>query len=311
MNQKKTNYLNNKDLLSEIHKSKLSYCEFSEPNCEDFDNIVDLPRPASKGKKVKVPHPHSEEYAAATEVRRIACLADETIEGAKVRRAARLTLKAYNQALIEALLDEKPKKNDFLVSADSIELEDLVIRFHTYEHIPIVLDKKENPSTDPEYHANVNFTPFLHYKYVIEDGEVVALREVGRSHCKDEEFNADHGNISSKLARMFVLLTDKYAQKHNWRGYTYVDDMKGNALLQLSDVGLHFNEARSENPFAYLTTTLKNAFLRVLQKEKRQQDIRDDLIEESGQTPSNTRQTNREEQIRLDRKRLMDGMDEV
>ena len=38
-------------------------------------------------------------------------------------------------------------------------------------------------------------------------------------------------------------------------------------------------------------------------------DIRDDLIEGSGQTPSNTRQTNREEQIRLERKRLMDGLD--
>ena len=35
-----TNYLNNRDLLIEIHKSKNSYSEFDDPKYADFDEII-------------------------------------------------------------------------------------------------------------------------------------------------------------------------------------------------------------------------------------------------------------------------------
>ena len=34
---KRTNYLNNKDILSEIHKSKTTYCSFSDQKYHQFD----------------------------------------------------------------------------------------------------------------------------------------------------------------------------------------------------------------------------------------------------------------------------------
>jgi hypothetical protein len=66
--------------------------------------------------------------------------------------------------------------------------------------------------------------------------------------------------------------------------------MRSQALLQLSLVGLQFNEARSDNPFAYYTVTVSNAFTRVLNLEKRNQNIRDDMLVMAGVTPSITRQ---------------------
>ena len=96
--------------------------------------------------------------------------------------------------------------------------------------------------------------------------------------------------MTEKLALMFMKLCERYATKGNWRGYTYNDEMRGQALLQLSTVGLQFNEAKSQNPFAYYTAIVNNAFTRVLNIEKRNQVIRDDILEQNDLTPSFTRQ---------------------
>ncbi len=93
---------------------------------------------------------------------------------------------------------------------------------------------------------------------------------------------------------MFIKLSERYAQRSNWRGYTYIEEMRGQAVLQLSQIGLQFDESKSENPFAYYTAAVTNSFTRVLNLEKKNQNIRDDLLEIAGLTPSLTRQTQAE-----------------
>ena len=94
------------------------------------------------------------------------------------------------------------------------------------------------------------------------------------------------------------LMVNRYSQRANWRGYTYLDEMKGQALLQLSHMGLQFNEAKSDNPFSYYTASVSNSFTRVLNTEKENQDLRDDLLVQAGQSPSFTRQLKIEDEIR-------------
>ncbi len=76
----------------------------------------------------------------------------------------------------------------------------------------------------------------------------------------------------------------------NWRGYTYNEEMRGQALLQLSQIGLQFDESKSQNPFAYYTAAITNSFTRILNLEKKNQNIRDDILEINGLNPSWTRQ---------------------
>ena len=87
-----------------------------------------------------------------------------------------------------------------------------------------------------------------------------------------------------------VKLCERYATKGNWRYYTYNDEMRGATILQLSMVGLQFDESKSNNPFGYYSRICLNSFRRVLNLEKRNQDIRDDLLEQNGLTPSFSRQ---------------------
>ena len=98
--------------------------------------------------------------------------------------------------------------------------------------------------------------------------------------------------MTPKLAHMFIKLCERYATRSNWRGYTYNEEMRGTALLQLSQIGLQFNEDKSQNPFAYYTAEITNSFTRVINIEKKSQNISDDILEQNGLNPSWTRQFN-------------------
>jgi len=93
---------------------------------------------------------------------------------------------------------------------------------------------------------------------------------------------------------MYMKLCERYGTRSNWRGYTYNDEMRSQALLQLAQIGLQFDESKSENPFAYYTAAITNSFTRVLNLEKKNQSIRDDILESAGLNPSYTRQTENE-----------------
>ncbi len=259
-NLKKVKYLNNKDLLSEIHKSKCSFSSFTKKEYSQHDIIL------SDLDKINI----------------------RTIAEAKRNRAKRLGLELFLKARLEG--DKKTKLADCIPNYKNIPKTDLVFRIMTFEHIPLAPGRKKTTKTTADSHDKVNFPPFQHWKFD-ENDELIC---VGKSHWKGPldkgKFSKEHGRITEELGKMFLKLSERYAQRSNWRGYTYIDEMKGQAILQLSQIGLQFDESKSENPFAYYTAAVTNSFTRVLNIEKKNQNIRDDMLEEAGLTPSITRQ---------------------
>jgi hypothetical protein len=55
-------------------------------------------------------------------------------------------------------------------------------------------------------------------------------------------------------------------------------------------VCLYYDESKGNNPFSYYTTILSNSFTGVLNQEKKNQRIRDGLLEQAGSMPSYSRQ---------------------
>jgi hypothetical protein len=264
----KINYLNNKDILKEIHLSKISYCSFDRPEHANYDIIL----------------PGLDQ------------LNDDAISQARQNRADRLSKESASSA------------EPCSIDAMEIPVTDLVFRVTTWDHIPQLPPKNpiEAPDDDEvpltEYddapeplkaatkYVKVNFPPFFHYK-LDESGMPYV---VGKSHWQGAldsgEFSRDHGKYTDKLALMFMKLCERYATRSNWRNYTYNDEMRSQALLQLSYIGLRFDESKSQNPFAYYTAAITNSFTRVLNIEKRNQNIRDDILEMNNFNPSYTRQ---------------------
>ena len=269
----KINYLNNRDILKEIHLSKNTYCVYRDAQRDHQYDII-LPS--------------------------LARINLRTIAEARRNRADRLARETGQE------VNEKKIPNT-----------DLVFRVMTWEHIPLaprkptkakakkrrledILDLDEVVEEADEIlaevieqdptHMRVNFPPFFHYR--INEHRVPYI--VGKSHWQGDldagMFCKDHGSMTRRLAMMFMKLCERYATRSNWRGYTYNEEMRGQALLQLSQIGLQFDESKSANPFAYYTAAITNSFTRVLNIEKKMQNIRDDILEINGLNPSWTRQ---------------------
>ena len=257
------NYLNNKDILKEIHKSKNSYCSFTK---DDFDkyNII-LP----SLDRINI----------------------RTVAQAKRNKASKMQKEAYETAKLK---NKKVKQAEFQVNWRKIIKTDLIFRIMTYDHIPLEPGRKRKPKTEADHRVKVNFPPFQHYKF----DALNKLKCIGKSHWVGSMSNGkfyaplEHftGKMTTELARMFLKLCKRYATRANWRGYTSNDEMQSQALLQLSQIGLQFDESKSDNPFAYYTAAITNSFTRILNIEKKNQNIRDDLLELAQMKPSSTRQ---------------------
>ncbi len=238
-------FVKNKDLLKEIHNSKMSYCYYLDDKYRDYHHIVN------------------------------------SVE--------EITPELINQIVYDNANPSR-KKN-----IKDILPEDVVIRVMTNEHIPIKgKDVKSKKNSPPQ--VKHLFPAFKHY--ILVDGKLV---EVLRSHWSNGFENGQfslNGAMSRTLAKMFIMMVERYAMKGNWRGYSYIEEMKGNALVQLSQVGLQFDESKSDNPFAYLTQTMKMCFTRILNLEKKERDIRDDLLEWHRCPPSSTRQVENDLKLR-------------
>jgi hypothetical protein len=260
---KKVNYLNNKDLLLEIHRSKNTYCSYSKQEYHQYDIIL----PGLD--KINI----------------------RTIAEAKRAQAKRLS-----QLALEAAKADNPKAKlaDVEIDYKKIEKTDLIFRIMTYDHIPDAPGRKRTPKSAADHKEKVNFPAFQHWKFDETDQLVCVGKSHWRGGVKSGKFSKEHGQITNTLARMYIKLCERYATRGNVRGYTYNEEMKGQAILQLTQIGLQFDESKSDNPFAYFTAAVTNSFVRVINIEKKMQNIRDDILEMNGMSPSYTRTINAE-----------------
>ena len=122
---KKINYLNNKDLLDEIHKSKNSYCSYIKDEYNRYDVII------SSLEKINV----------------------RTIAEAKRVRAKRLAVEEFEK---RKLTNPKVKMSECEVDYKKIQKHELVFRVMTYDHIPSEPGRKKNPKNPADSKIKVN-----------------------------------------------------------------------------------------------------------------------------------------------------------
>jgi len=88
--------------------------------------------------------------------------------------------------------------------------------------------------------------------------------------------------IPNYLGDCFLKIATHLSFKPNFVNYMFKDDMISDGIENCVQYILNFDPEKSSNPFAYFTQVIHYAFLRRIQKEKRQLEIKGKILERSG-----------------------------
>lgn len=181
-------YIRNKDLLAEIHKSKLSYCYYEDDDFAQQDIIV-------------------KSYEELEH--------EDVIKNGKINRAKRLTERGKQELKDQG---KHSQAKSYVVSPDTIADHEVVIRIMTSKHIPLDPHRKRRGTGENAAHKRTNFLPFIHVKFI--DGKYVeGLRSHWKGGFDEGEFDMEHGQLTDNLCKMFQLLITRYSRRPNWRNY--------------------------------------------------------------------------------------------
>lgn len=96
------------------------------------------------------------------------------------------------------------------------------------------------------------------------------------------------GKLTNKMAKYLMLVAERYSYHPWFAGYSFREDMVCTAVVNLCANWYKFNPDKSDtpNPFSYYTTACYRSFLSYLDAERKERDIRDELLIEAGANPS-------------------------
>ena len=87
--------------------------------------------------------------------------------------------------------------------------------------------------------------------------------------------------ITNYLGECFLKIATHLSYKPNFVNYMFRDDMISDGIENCVQYIHNFDPEKSQNPFAYFTQIIHYAFLRRIQKEKRQLEIKNKILERS------------------------------
>lgn len=115
----------------------------------------------------------------------------------------------------------------------------------------------------------------------INNKEFYALLQNFKEDCKEAEKNGEPSpRVPEDIGKCFMMIATKLATKANFSGYTYKDEMICDALENCVVAVHSFNPEKSKNPFAYFTQIIWYAFLRRIEKEKKQTYVKYKSLEQ-------------------------------
>ena len=85
--------------------------------------------------------------------------------------------------------------------------------------------------------------------------------------------------VTNYIGECFLKIATHLSYRPNFINYTYRDEMISDGIGNCLQYVANFNPEKSKNPFAYFTQIIYYAFLRRIQKEKKQTHVKNKMIE--------------------------------
>ena len=133
----------------------------------------------------------------------------------------------------------------------------------------------------------------------IQPGKTMAKRKRSEHYVNNKEFLAaliryqediEIARLQDKtkpvipryIGECFLKIANHLSFKPNFVNYMFKEDMISDGIENCVQYIHNFNPEKSRNPFAYFTQIIHYAFLRRIQREKRQLEIKNKILEKSG-----------------------------
>ena len=119
----------------------------------------------------------------------------------------------------------------------------------------------------------------IHY---VNNKEFLAALIKRQEQIKEMEASGDDPpRITNYLGECILKIANHLSYRPNFINYTYREEMISDGIENCLQYIDKFNPEKSNNPFAYFTQIIYYAFVRRIQKEKKQQAIKEKLLKES------------------------------
>ncbi len=96
------------------------------------------------------------------------------------------------------------------------------------------------------------------------------------------ENNKTKPDVTNYIGECFLKIANHLSYRPNFINYTYRDDMISDGIENCLQYMNNFNPEKSTNPFAYFTQIIYYAFIRRIQKEKKQSLVKQKMIANAG-----------------------------
>jgi len=117
--------------------------------------------------------------------------------------------------------------------------------------------------------------------YVNNKEFLAAMVEYRKSVNKAKKEKKPKPPVTDYIGSCFLKIANHLSYRPNFINYTFRDDMISDGIENCLQYLDNFNPKTSNNPFAYFTQIIYYAFVRRIQKEKKQVTIKNRLITES------------------------------
>ena len=125
--------------------------------------------------------------------------------------------------------------------------------------------------------------PKARSEHYVNNKELLHALIVYKNKVKEAEENEKpQPRITNYLGECFLKIATHLSYKPNFVNYMFREDMISDGIENCVQYINNFDPNKSTNPFAYFTQIIHYAFLRRIQKEKKQMDIKNKILEKTG-----------------------------
>ena len=124
--------------------------------------------------------------------------------------------------------------------------------------------------------------------YVDNEKFLIVMRDYRENYLKSKDDDTEPPQIPDYAGECFLKIAERLSHRPNFINYAFREEMVSDGIENCVMYASNFNPEKSTNPFAYFTQIIYYAFLRRIEKEKKQLYIKYKTMDEFSSLEENS-----------------------